>query len=78
MNAFYKAAISGNYDLDNIMTSVKEVLAGTGFEGEIKIGDSKLTFQYGVVLEEGKDGKYHVGDKTFPKTDAGAKAAAKA
>lgn len=76
MNAFYKAAISGDYNLDNIMASVKEVLAGTGFEGEIVIGDYKLTFQYGVVLEEGKDGKYHVGDKTFNKGQE--KAAARA
>ena len=76
MNAFYKAAISGDYDLDNIMASIKDVLAGTGFEGEIVIGDYKLTFQYGVVLEEGKDGKYHVGDKTFNKGQE--KAAARA
>lgn len=77
ISAFYQAAKSGDYNPDNIMKSIKDVLAGTGFEGEITIGDMTLTFQYDTVLEKGKDGKYHVGDKTFPGTDAGAKAAAK-
>jgi len=44
MNAFYLAAKSGNYDLDNVLASIKEVLAGTGYEGDIDVGDVHLTF----------------------------------
>jgi hypothetical protein len=43
--AFYKAMQSGDWDLDSIYNSIKEILAGTGFEGEIKVGDMILTYK---------------------------------
>jgi hypothetical protein len=44
------------------MTSIKEVLASTGFSGEIEVGDMKLVFAYDTVFEIGNDGKIHVGE----------------
>lgn len=65
MNALYQAAKSGNYDLDNIWQSVKEVLAGIeGFEGQIDVGDMHIAISNGIVLEA-KDGKYIVGGLEF-------------
>ena len=75
VGAFYAAAMSGDYDPDNIMASVKEVLTNTGFEGEIELGDMRLVYKYNTVLEKGKDGKYHVGDKEFSGDEAGLKSA---
>ena len=57
MDAFWKAAKSGNYNLDNLIPSIKEVLAGTGYTGEIELGDTTLAIKNGVVLEK-VDGKY--------------------
>lgn len=56
--AFYDAMRSGNYDLNNIMASIKEVLAGTDFEGEIQLGDQTLVFARGQTLIKLKDGTY--------------------
>jgi len=43
MAALYKAAISGNYDLDNIAESVKQVLQESGVNNlTIDIGDTTL------------------------------------
>jgi len=60
MNSFYQAAISGDYNLDNIVASVREVLGGSGFEGEITVGDTKLTVHAGAVITTDKDGNYTV------------------
>ena len=65
LTAFSAAAKSGDYDLDNIMASVKQVLAGTGYEGEIDIGDMHLTFKQGYVLERDSEGHYIVDNKKF-------------
>ena len=75
MDAFWKAAQSDNYDLDNIWASVKEVLAGSNknYVGDIDIGDMHLTFTNGVVLER-VDGGYKVGDKTYKDADTATKA----
>jgi len=43
--AFYKAMLSNDYNEDSIMASIKEVLSGTGYEGELDIGDLRLTFK---------------------------------
>ena len=67
MNAFYKASISGDYNLDSIFESIKEVLASSGFEGEITIGDYKLTYHAGVMLTSDKEGNYIVNGKNFGK-----------
>ena len=58
VKAFYTAMQSGNYDLDSIMESMKEVLAGTGFEGDIQVGDMTLTFHYGQIITKTENGKY--------------------
>ena len=67
MNAFYKASISGDYNLDDIFQSIKDVLASSGFEGEITIGDYKLTYHAGVMLTSDKEGNYIVNGKSFGK-----------
>jgi len=41
------------------------VLAGTGYEGEIDIGDMHLTFKQGYVLERDSEGHYIVDNKKF-------------
>ena len=65
LQAYKKAALSGDYSEDNVFASLKEILASTGLEGEIQIGDMTLTLAYNTVLEKGKDGKYHIGDREF-------------
>ena len=65
ISAFYAAMQSGDYDLDNIMSSIKEVLAGTDFEGNIDVGDMHLTFHKGIVLERDKDGNYVVDGQKY-------------
>ena len=65
LTAFSAAAKSGDYDLDNIMASIKQILAGTGYEGEIDIGDMHLTFKQGYVLERDSEGHYIVEGQQF-------------
>ena len=72
LQAYKQAALSGNYDIDNIMASIKEVLGSTNFEGEISIGDLHLIGAYNTILEKGKDGKIHVGDKIFTSVEEAA------
>ena len=75
VSSLYAVAMSGDFDLDKIFDSIKQVFAESGFEGEIPIGDAHLVFKYNTSLEKGKDGKYHIGDKEFPGTDDGFKKA---
>jgi len=63
--AFYKAMLSGDYDENNIMASIKEVLSGTGYEGNIDVGDMHLTFRQGYVLERDANGMFKVDGKEF-------------
>lgn len=63
--AFYKAMLSNDYSEDSIMASIKEVLGGTGYEGELDIGDLHLTFKQGYVLERDSEGHYIVEGQQF-------------
>ena len=56
LDAFYKAAKSGDYNLDNIMQSIKDVLVGTGYQGDIDVGDWHLTVHNGLVLTRDDEG----------------------
>jgi hypothetical protein len=47
------------------MTSIREVLAGTGLEEEITIGDMKLRVHAGAVIDVDKDGNYIVNGTNF-------------
>jgi len=48
MTSLVEWAKSGNYDLDNLYTSIKEVMAGSNFSGEFEIGDSlRIKVGYG-------------------------------
>ena len=58
VSAFYEAAMSGDYNLDNIIQSVKDVLAGTGFEGEISLGGQTYVFSRGKSIVKLENGKY--------------------
>ena len=74
MKAFYAAAKSGDFSEENIVKSIREVLAGTGFTGDIEVGDIKLTFHQGVALERDKEGNYVVGDTKFTDPNLAAQA----
>ena len=75
LNAFYQAAKSGNYDLNNIMSSIKEVLASQNFKDgtSIKVGDIELSIHQGVALEKVDDG-YKVGDHVYKDASTAVKA----
>jgi len=63
--AFYDAMRSGDYNLDNIYESMKNILAGSGFEGEIKVGDMRLVFNQGMVFEKDEKGNIVYNGKTY-------------
>lgn len=66
MDALVKAVQSGDYDLDNLMDSVRSVLAGTGKTFEIEVGDgAKVAIGYGVSLQTNEEGEYEVGGKKY-------------
>ena len=44
LDAFNKAALSGNYDLDNIQQSVLQVLAESGFEDTVTLDIGDMTY----------------------------------
>jgi len=71
LNSFYQAYLSGDYDLDHLFESIKSVLSGTGFEGDIDIGDMHLTFTAGTVITWSKDNKAIINGKEtqFGKND---------
>lgn len=51
MTSLVEWAKSGNYDLDNLYTSIKEVMAGSNFSGEFEIGDSlRIKVGYGQLV----------------------------
>ena len=78
LSAYKTAALSGDYDENHIMESIKAILAGTGFNGDIDIGDMHLTFKQGYVLERDSEGHYIVEGQQFnnEKTALNAMAAA--
>ena len=55
INALYQAAISGNYNLDDIAGSLQEILNSTGYQFDdsfmLDVGDITYTVQSGVVVE---------------------------
>lgn len=65
ISAFYAAMQSGDYDLDSIYESMKNILAGSGFEGEIKVGDMHLVFNQGMVFEKDEKGNIVYNGKTY-------------
>lgn len=67
LNALYKMALSNNYDLDNLWASIQQVMAESGFEGTIKIGDTTYTIIMGQTLVEVKGGGWQAasGGPTF-------------
>ena len=56
INSLYQMYLSGDYKLDNLMQSVQQVAAQSGFHGEIQVGDNTIAIGYGVTLTKGKDG----------------------
>jgi hypothetical protein len=74
--ALYKAMLSGDYNEEEIAASMKEVLSGTGYEGEIDVGDWHLTLKHGYVLERDSEGKFIVDGKKFEDEDTALKAQA--
>ena len=77
MNAVYQAAISGDFDTDNIMQSIQNVLAGTGQTFELDMGDgTKIAVGFGAIVETDEQGKYVYGDQTFDTPELAVKAAA--
>lgn len=60
MSVFYNLLASGDYDLDNIASSLKEALAtsGSDFKGTIEYGDFVLDMKYGVTISKTSTGTY--------------------
>ncbi len=59
MTSLVTWAKSGDYDLDNLYESIKEVFAGSDFTGEISVGDFKIALGYGsYVTFDAKKQKY--------------------
>ena len=65
LKSLYEMFLSGNYDLDNLMNSIADVAAESGFKGEINLGDRTIAVGYGVVLESNEQGKYTVEGKEY-------------
>jgi len=59
--------LSGDYDLDSLFTSIRDVLASTDFEGDIDVGDLHITVKQGTVLERDKDDNYIIDGHLFKK-----------
>ena len=74
MDSFWKMAKSGNYDLNNLIPSIKEILGGTGLEGEIELDDRKLVIHQGTVFEKDEDNKIIWNGKKFNSVEAAARA----
>ena len=73
LSALYDAMRSGDYNLDDIYTSIRDILAGTDFEGDIDVGDLHLTVHQGVALER-KGDKYIVNGHEYTNVDTAVKA----
>lgn len=65
IQSLYLMLQSGEYDLENLLPSIQKIAAASHFEGEIKVGDSKLLFTHGFVLEQNEKGKYTYDGKEF-------------
>ena len=50
MTSLVDWAKSGNYDLDNLYASIKEVMASSNFNGEFQIGDLHIQVGYGQTV----------------------------
>lgn len=58
LNALLQAVQSGDYDLNNISASMREILMKKLNNGVLEIGDMKLVIKYGILVEQDKDGNY--------------------
>ena len=60
MSVFYNAAMTGDYDLDNVAKTLKEKLlaSGSNFKGTIEYGDFILDMRYGVKITKTEKGTY--------------------
>ena len=75
MTSLVMMAQSGDYDLNNLIGSVKEMLAGTNFEGTISLDDNtELVFKQGVSYkviydQDGTVKEYEFDGHTFDSPD---------
>lgn len=56
LDAFYQMYLSGDYSLQNLIGSIKQVFASSGFEGDVKVGDQTFYISQGYILEQGENG----------------------
>lgn len=64
MDSLYSLYKSGEYSLDNIYDSIQSILASSGFEGTIQVGDRQLIIQNGTTIIQTEDGGYEGSDGT--------------
>ena len=66
MNVLYQAAISGDYDVNNIASSLRQVLAESGEDTDISIeyGNFVINTKYGVSVKKTDNGTYKTASGT--------------